>query len=90
MSSFGVYLDSVSLPIVQKVLVGLGFGTVTYVGLQAGFNTLQQIVISNMGSVAASMGSLFFMAGFNTSIGLVLSAGSMRIAMIATKKLGLL
>jgi hypothetical protein len=90
MSSFGVYLDSVSLPIVQKVLVGLGFGTITYVGLQAGFDALQSLVVTNMGAVSASMGALFYMAGFNTSIGIVLSAGSMRLAMVAIKKFGVL
>lgn len=86
MASFGVYLDSISLPIVQRVLVGLGFGTVTYVGLQAAFDSLKNIVITNYNSIPSTMASLFYLAGFNYSLGIILSAYTMRISMIAVKK----
>lgn len=87
MASLGVYLDSISLPLVQKVLVGLGIGTVTYVGLQAAFNQIQTLIISNYNSVAAQIGALFFLAGFDYSVGLVLAAYAMRVSMVAVKKL---
>lgn len=89
MSSFGQYLDSVSLPIVQKVLVGLGFGTITYVGLQTGFDTLKLYLTTSFDGFIPSLASIFFLGGFNTAFGIILSASSMRIAMIAVKRFGL-
>lgn len=86
MASFGVYLDSVSLPIVQRVLAGLGFGTVTYIGLQAAFDALKNIIVTNYNSIPSTMASLFYLAGFNYSVGLILAAYSMRLTMIAVKK----
>lgn len=87
MASLGAYLDSISLPLVQKVLVGLGIGTVTYVGLQAAFNQMQSLIISNYNSVSAQIGALFFLAGFDYALGLVLAAYAMRVSMVAVKKL---
>ena len=86
MASFGAYLDSISLPLVQKVLVGLGIGVVTYTGLQAAFNQVQSLIISNYNSVSAQVAALFYLAGFNYALGLILSAYSMRVAMTVVKK----
>lgn len=86
MASFGVYLDSVALPIVQKVLVGLGFGAVSYVGLQAGFNSLETMFQSNMTSIPSGMAALLYLGGFNQGAGLVLAALTSRLAMTALKK----
>lgn len=90
MASFGAYLDSVSLPIVQKVLVGLGFGTVTYVGLQAAFTSLETMFQSNMSSIPSGMAALLYLGGFNQGAGLVLAAVTSRIAMSAVKKFQLI
>lgn len=87
MASFGVYLDSVSLPIVQRVLAGLGMGIVTYTGLQAAFNTLQGYVVNNLNTLSGTAGALFYLAGFGTAIGIILAAISMRVTMTAVKKL---
>lgn len=86
MASLGAYLDSISLPLVQKVLVGLGIGVVTYTGLQAAFNQAQTLIIANYNSVPAQIAALFYLAGFNYAFGLVLSAMSMRVAMTVVKK----
>lgn len=86
MANFGVYLDSISLPLVQKVLVGLGIGVVTYTGLQAGFNSAQTLIQNNFNGLLPQIAALFYLAGFNYAIGLILSAMSMRVAMTAVKK----
>lgn len=87
MASVGVYLDSVSLPIVTRVLSGLGFGVVTYVGLQATFNSLQGYVVNSLNTLSGSAAALFYLAGFPTAIGIVLSAAVMKVTMISVKKL---
>ena len=86
MASFGVYLDSVALPIAQKVLVGLGFGVVTYVGLQAGFNSLESMFQSNMSGIPSGMAALLYLGGFNQGAGVVLAALTARLSMVALKK----
>lgn len=90
MASFGVYLDSVSLPIVTRVLTGLGFGVVTYAGLQAAFNSMQGYVVNSLNTLTGTAAALFYLAGFPTAIGLVLAAASMRVSMISVKKLQLM
>ncbi len=90
MASFGVYLDSVSLPIVTRVMAGLGFGVVTYAGLQAAFNSLQGYVVNSLNTLSGSTAALFYLAGFPTAIGIVLSAAAMKVTMISVKKLQLM
>lgn len=87
MASFGVYLDSISLPLVQKVLVGLGFGTVTYIGVAALFASLQSTLVGNYNTLPTQIAALFYLAGFNISLGMVLSAWAMFSTMIVVKKL---
>lgn len=86
MASFGVYLDSISLPLVQKVCVGLGFGTVTYVGVSEVFNGIQGTLTANYNALPSQIAALFYLAGFNVSLGMILAAWSMRVSMIVLKK----
>jgi hypothetical protein len=86
MSSFGVYINSVASPIVQNVLVSLGFGTVTYAGLQTVFNGIQTQILGQMNTLPTQIAALFYLAGFNYAVGLVLAAWAMRISMTAMKR----
>lgn len=86
MASFGVYLDSIALPIVQKVLVGLGFGTVTYIGVSALFTSMQSTLVGHYNTLPSQVAALFYLAGFNTSIGMVLAAWSTYASMLVLKK----
>lgn len=90
MSSFGVYLDSVATPIVTRVLVGLGFGVVSYVGVMQAFNALQTLILNSFTGMPASVASILFLAGFNQSVGIVLGAGATRVSMLVTKRLGII
>jgi hypothetical protein len=90
MSSLGLYLDSVALPIVRKVLVGLGFGTVTYLGLQAAFDQAQAAIQANFSGMIPQIAALVYLAGFNQAVGMVLAALSAKIGLIAVKKFQLI
>jgi hypothetical protein len=86
MSSFGQYLDSVSLPIVTNVLVGLGVGTLTFTGATALLNSAVASVNANFSLLPSQIASLLALAGFPPALGLVLGAYSMRLSMVAMKK----
>lgn len=86
MASLGIYFDSIALPLVQKVLVGLGFGTVTYLGVSTLFSSLQSTLVGNYNSLPSQIAALFYLAGFNVSLGMVLAAWAMYGSMIVLKK----
>jgi hypothetical protein len=88
MASFGLYLASVSAPIAQRVLTGLGIGVVTYVGLQAVFDQLQSLVINYYGSIPLVTAQLLGLAGIPQGIGLILAALATRFSMLQLAALG--
>lgn len=90
MSSYGLYLASVATPIAQRVLTGLGFGVISYVGLNALFQSIQQQIITAWGQIPMTALSLLSMSGVSQAIGIILSAIAARIAMMQLKKLALL
>ena len=72
--------------IVKKVLIALSIGTLTYVGLQAAFDSMQANVISNYGSISGTALQLANLAGVNASIGILLGALAARISMFVVTK----
>lgn len=90
MSSFGLYLASVSAPIAQRVLTGLGIGTITYVGLDATFNVIKTEIITNWGALPSAVLTILTISGIGQAVGIVLGAISARVVMMQIKRLGLL
>lgn len=74
--------------LVKRALIAVGFGTITYVGLQAAFDSVQQNVILNYGLMAGASMQLADLAGVGQTLGILLGALSGRIALIAVSKLG--
>lgn len=87
MTSFGGYLASVSTPIVQRALTGLGFGVVTYVGLDAAFSAARNAVISSWGAIPNGALTILSMSGAGEAVGIILGALSARLAMVQLKSL---
>ncbi|MEQ1915404.1 MAG: DUF2523 domain-containing protein [Gallionella sp.] len=90
MSSYGLYLASVAAPIAQRVLIGLGIGTITYIGLDAAFTTVKDGVVNNWGQVPQGALAVLTAAGVGQAVGIVLGAIAARVVMIQVKKLGVL
>lgn len=88
MASFGVYLASISAPIAKRVLVGLGIGVVSYVGLDAVFNQILVNAQSNWSAIPSGVANMMAIVGINDAIGIVFGALTTRLAMIQLKKLG--
>lgn len=87
MADFGIYLSAISTPIAKRVLSGLGFGVVSYIGFDALVTNVQNQVISNLGLLAAAPLGVFNLAGGSTVLGIVLGAFATRVTMYITKRL---
>ena len=90
MSSFGLYLASVSTPIAQRVLTGLGFGVVTYVGLDLVMTEIQAGVLGYWAMIPPTASMLLGLAGVPTAMGIVLGAFVTRFSMLQLKALSLI
>lgn len=88
MASFGVYLASVSVPIAQRVLTGLGIGVVTYIGLGAVMDTVKNSVLNNFGLLTPEIINLLALAGIPQAIGIILGALAARFSMLQLSALG--
>jgi len=69
-------LGPVLLPLVRRVLIGLGISSVSYVGIDAIWTTVQTEVWNTFGQSSASVLAILGMARIDDAIKVVLSAGS--------------
>lgn len=90
MSSFGLYLASVSTPIVQRALTGLGFGIVTYVGLDVVMSQVQQGILGNWAMIPPGASAMLGLAGIPQALGIIVGALVSRYSMMQLKTLSLI
>lgn len=86
MEGLSGWLVSMTEPIVKRVAAALGFGFVTYAGIQ---EALQQVINqakSAWGGMAGDVGSLIAMAGFNTAIAIIAGALLARLVFVQMKR----
>lgn len=88
MSTLGTFLTAASLPVVKRVLAGLGIGTITYVGLQAAFTQASGFVSSYYGQIGGDAAGLIGLLGMGEALGIILGALSARMSMMMLSKLG--
>lgn len=69
-------LGPVVLPLVRRVLFGLGIGAVAFAGIDALWTQVQTEIWSNLGATSASVLAILGMARIDDAIKVVLSAGS--------------
>jgi Protein of unknown function (DUF2523) len=85
-TGLGGFLSTIAGPIARKVMVGLGVGTVTFLGLQTALNAAISAASSAYGSLAAVPAAFLAMSGFNTAIGIILGALVARLALVQLKR----
>lgn len=90
MSSFGLYFASISVPIAQRVLAGLGMGVVTYTGLSLVLSQIQSYVLLNYGLIPSAAAQIMALAGVPQVIGIVLGALVTRFSMLQLKSLSMI
>jgi Protein of unknown function (DUF2523) len=64
------------LPLVIRVIAGLGIGVATYTGISAVWDNAQAGIWTNLGGASASVLTILGMARVDDAIKVVLSAGS--------------
>lgn len=82
MASFGLYLESVSVPIAKRILSGLGVGVVTYIGLDVALQLVKDMVITNWGMMPAGALTLMTLSGVSQGVGIILGAIAARYSMM--------
>ncbi len=68
--------------------MAIGIGSVTYVGLDAAFDSAKNLVVSNYGQMPGNVADLVSLAGVGQAIGIILGALAARVGMAALSHLG--
>jgi hypothetical protein len=80
-----------ALPIAKRILAGLGFSVVTFVGVQAAVDGMLTAARSAWaGSLSADVANLIAMAGLNVALSIMAGALVGRVSMLALKRFQLL
>jgi hypothetical protein len=82
------WLVSMAWPIAKQVLVALGIGTISYVGLSALAGQAQAAVLDAWGQLGGSVLQLATLGGIPQSIGIILGAINARLAFLVVGRLG--
>lgn len=85
----GAFLAGAAAPLVKKVLVALGIGIVSYGGLSVLYGQAQSLVVSHWGQLGGAALQIGSLAGFPQACGIILSALSARIALVAVQRFAL-
>lgn len=90
MGNIAAFLLSMMRPLAAKVLVSLGFGIISYTGFVAVLNQLTQAVQGQFDSMPQYAAAILGMAGLGHAAGILIGAFAARIALLTTKRLGML
>ena len=84
----GAFLASSIGPLLKRALVAIGFGTITYTGLQAAFDAAKAQVIANYGQLSGVSMQIADLAGVGQAMGIVLGALAARVGLVVLSKIG--
>lgn len=90
MSSFSAVLTALAGPLAKKAMTALGFGVVTYVGLDAAVTAGLSAAKSALGGIATDYAAIAAMFGFFTACSIIAGGITAGLTMMAFKKLALL
>ena len=87
--ALGAFLSAAALPIVLKVISGLGFGVLSFLAISSGIKTLLGLGQASYGGLGGLAAALICLAGFGDAFGIV--GGSMVTAAViqSTKVMGI-
>lgn len=87
--SWASWLMALAAPLAGRVLLSLGFGTVTYVGLQAALSMALNQAKGATAGLSAEVIALLSMSGGFTAMSVIAGGAVTSIGMIALKRLSL-
>jgi len=85
--ALGGVLSWVAGSLIARLVIALGIGVVTYIGVSAGMDTLQAMVVSELGGLPAHLIQALGLLRFDDAITLVFSAIAARVALASVGKL---
>jgi hypothetical protein len=88
MSLMSVAFESVK-PFALKALVGVGFGTVSYVGLTAAINGAISAAQGSLNGLTGDVSAILAMAGLFQALGIIAGGLTASVALASLKKLQL-
>lgn len=86
----GMLLMGLAGPIAVRVMIALGLGTVSYVGLTAAANVVVNHILSNYSGLSAFPAAMLNLSGAGVGLGIITSAFITRVAIISIKKLAVM
>lgn len=81
------FLTSLITPFVGRVLISLGFGVVTYLGVDAILDTFISSISSYINGMDGVIYNVLALSGFIQAIGVLLGAMAARLSLIPLKRL---
>lgn len=87
MAGLAAWLFGMASPMAAQVLVGLGFGFVTYTGISTGFDLLVSELQAKFGAVPPDLVVYAQMSGVVEAMGLVLAALAFKISLVPMSRL---
>lgn len=90
MSGLGSFLLALSGPIARQVLVALGIGVVSYVGVDAAVGALLNQAKASWSAMPAGVAQYVALSGANTGLSLIAGGILGRVSLIPLKRLRLL
>lgn len=77
-------------PIARQILISIGIGVVTYVGLDAAVSTFVQSAANSINSMNMQAAQIFGLAGGFQALSILAGGLTFRVSMIAMKRFKLL
>lgn len=88
MGNVAAFLLAMVIPLVKKVLVGLGVGIITYAGLSAVGAQVTTAIQTSWGAMGSATLAILYLGGVSQSVGIILGAIAGRIAFVSLGKIG--
>ncbi|RUS67980.1 hypothetical protein CUZ56_00476 [Saezia sanguinis] len=67
--------------VVKRVLIGLGFGVITFIGTKLAMNSFIDMALAKLSGLPADMMNMLSLCGFGTCISIISSAIMMRMVL---------
>jgi len=89
MGNIAAWLGALAWPLVTRVLVGLGLGTVTYVGADAALTSALSAAKGALGQLGSEVASILAMAGFFQALAITAGGMTASLSWIIMKRFAL-
>jgi hypothetical protein len=85
---FAAFLMALVAPLARQILVSLGIGLITFVGMDAAIGGALSAAKSALAGLPAAVTAVMAMAGFFTAFSIIAGAMVARVSLISLKRFG--